>query len=299
MFPLVALAFLRLRDRQTLASAFLLGAVTATAFYVHSYFGFIALLELAILGLLHVLEPARAPRQRLRRLELGAVTLGTTIAALLPPLVISALDRDKVDRLIVNTSQDVDRLAASVPAYLLPWQRSPLFGDLTLSVWDPNTSGEPSLFYGYVTLVLAATAALVAWRRPERRHSPSGRRQHSFSWVSSSRCPVRSRWQSLSIPTPSYITSAAFSFIRNYARFGVLAGFGLVTLAAVALSGSAASDWGGSPRSARWLCCCSKQRPSTRSPTSMPTERPPTRPGSENSRQASWRRTQRSLRRRR
>lgn len=243
VFPLVALAFLRMRDRQTLASAAILGLSTATAFYVHSYFGFIALLELTILGLLHLLEPARSQGQRMRRLELGAVTLGVTIAALLPPLVVSALDRERVDRLIVNTSEDVDRLAADLPAYLLPWQRSPLFGDLTLSVWDPNTSGEPSLFYGYVTLALAAAAALVAWRRPDRRFTVAAAASFVLAGFLFS-LPRTVELAGLSVPTPSLITSAVFSFIRNYARFGVLVGFGLVTLAAVALTHLSRLRWG-------------------------------------------------------
>ena len=245
VFPLVALAFLRLRDRPTIGNALIVGATAATAFYVHSYFGFIVLLELALLALMHLREPTEAPGQRRQRLLLAATAFGTTIVALMPPLVLSILDRDKVDRLIVNTSEDFDRLGVAVPAYMLPWQRSPLFGDVTLSVWDPNTSGEPSLFFGYVTLALAAAASIVALRRPDRRTFAVGAAAAFVLIGFLFSLPRTVELAGLSVPTPSFITSALFSFIRNYARFGVLVGFGLVTLAALALTQLSRFRWGG------------------------------------------------------
>lgn len=243
VFPLIALAFLRMRDRPMLAHAILAGLAVALAFYVQSYFGFIALLQLAILAAVYLSEAEDGPRQRVRRLKLIAVAFGTTVSALLPPLLFSLLDSENVDRLIVNTSEDFERLGASVPAYLLPWQRSPLFGDLTLSVWDPNTSGEPALFYGYVTLALAALAVIVAWRRPERRRFAARAAAALVVAGFLFSLPRTVELAGVSLPTPSFIFSTLFSFIRNYARFGVLVGFGLITLAALALTDLARFRW--------------------------------------------------------
>ena len=238
VFPLLVLALLRVRERRDARSALLAGLVTALAFYVGSYFG---LLAVVLATVFMAVDLVLSPRgERLWSFTLLDLVYAGALAALSPVLVLWLLNRGEVAALVGNPIQDLQQLGASVGAYLLPSGRHPLLGSLG-DQSQQTTSGEPSLFFGYVTIVLALVAlALYIWDRLDLGEDT--RRIAFFfaavlvpvAFVVS--MPRQVPIFGVDVPMPSYFVGEVVSYWRVYARFGVLVGLGLVVLAAVALA---------------------------------------------------------------
>jgi hypothetical protein len=225
VFPLLALALLRLHESRSPRSALLAGIVVALAFYLHSYFGLIALL---MVGVFFVLEAVvvRGLAEKLYTATLLWVCAATTGLLLAPVVLAIALSRSEIDRSLSQPTSDLQRFGARLPDYVFPSTHHPLFGDLVSAHWDPRSAGEPTLFYGLTTIALASAAVVLLARRRTR---PSERFPILFAAVLAVvafvfSLPRISHVGPVAFPGPSYVTGQAFTYFRDYARFGVLVG---------------------------------------------------------------------------
>lgn len=238
VFPLLVLAILRARERRTVARSVVAGVVVAVAFYIHAYFGFLALLIAAVFVAVEVVQRTEA-RAVLRS---AGVALGTALALLVPTLVAYRLDRTGISTVTDHPIDALQQFGARVTAYLVPAEGHPLLGGL---VGDSTRrrladSGEPALFFGYSTMLLAAVAIVLLGRRVGPL--ASGERRYAaiafavlapVAFLVS--LPRTFGVLGIDVPMPSYLFGELSTAVRVYARFGVLVGLGLTVLAAFAL----------------------------------------------------------------
>jgi hypothetical protein len=233
IFPVLVVLLLELRQRRTLRAAALLGGAVAVAFYLHTYYGLFAL----VLGAVFTSVELVRDSARRRTVALVAASVTTAAVAFAPALVAGILDRAAVGQV----GHDVEALqahGARVLAYLLPAEANPLLGDLVGN--DTRASldraSEPTLFFGYTTMLfaLAGFALLV------RRHRVFSEPARRYLGIATAALVPVAFLMSLprtfhGVPMPAHLIGAVTTAIRVYARFGVLVGLGLVILAAFAL----------------------------------------------------------------
>lgn len=236
IFPLIVVLLVRLRRRRTVGAAALAGLGVAVAFYLHSYYGFFALV---LAGVFVVVDLVRAPSrgERLRSLQLATMALGAALIGLLPALVAAVRNPDA----IATAEHRVEALqlfGARIPAYLTPAEANPLLG----WVVGENTrrtlaeSGTPTLFFGYTTIALALAGVVLLVRRHAVFSDPNRRYLGISAAVLIPVAFVMSLPRTFyGVPMPSYLIGEVTTTIRVYSRFGILVGLGLVVLAAFAL----------------------------------------------------------------
>ncbi len=245
IFPVLVLALVRLRRERTLAAAAVVGAVVALAWYLNVYFGLFALF---VLGVFLVVDAVtvRDWTTRLWVSTTATVALGTAVVLLAPAAFALLTSADESG--IVAHRRPIDDLqlyGAAPLAYLVPSERHPLVGDAVAGLWSPSDSrhfAEPTLFFGYTTMLLAASAILLALRR---RHAPlRGSSRWPFVVVFAAALVPVAFVTSLprlvdvlgvDVPAPAYVIGEITTYFRVFARFGLLVGLGLVILAAFAL----------------------------------------------------------------
>ena len=239
VFVLLAYALLRLRGGRSLRSSALAGAAIALAFYNSAYEGLLAGL-MTLVFLLVELVRLGGRRERLGTVGLGAFAYLSGLAAMTPIFVLYAREHAAVVEATAQRANDLYTYSAQLSAYLVPSPRNPLFH--WVRGFHSNDLTEQTLFFGYSTLLLALAAVVLLVRRDGWLTASQGRRWTAiFAAVLAPAAlllslPPSYRVGSLTIPMPSKSIGLFTSFWRVYSRFGLLVGFALATLAALALS---------------------------------------------------------------
>jgi hypothetical protein len=233
IFPVLVVLLLELRERRTLRAAAFLGVGVAVAFYLHTYYGLFAL----VLGAVFTAVELVRDSGRRRTLGLAAASVTAAAIAFTPALVAGILDPGAVGQV----GHDVEALqahGAHVLAYLVPAGPNPLLGDLVGNDTrrSLDSASEPTLFFGYTTMLLALAGVVLLVRRHPTFSEPSRRYLGIAAAVLVPVAFVMSLPRTFhGVPMPSYLIGSVTTTIRVYARFGVLVGLGLVILAAFAL----------------------------------------------------------------
>src|SRR5581483_4757363 len=234
VFPLLFLTLLRWRDHGRALAAAVAGAIAALAFYIHSYYGFFAtFLIAAFFVYTAVADRRRLPPRRIARD--GALTLATLVALLLPALVAMHLLRSVDTPPGTHSADSLQRFGAKIPAYVAPSSWSPLGHLVPHSLAARlKDSAEPSLFFGFSTLVLAALFVWLTLRgRAQQRSFLAGFCAVLVVAAFLASLPRLLTIGPVSLPMPSWFVAHVTTVWRVYARFGVLVGLGLVVLAAL------------------------------------------------------------------
>lgn len=240
IFPALVLAWLELRRRRTTGSAVIVGAVLAAAFYVHSYYGAIASLLAAVLAAIELVQLPR--RQTVVRMATAA---GVAAVLVLPGLAGLVLNRGDVAASTGHREEATEAFGARPLAYLVPAEGNPVTGDL---VGDERRAklgpdgGEPDLYFGWVTIVLAGVGLVLLLRR---RGTLAAGERRAAAIAAAVLVPLGFLWSlpnhvdvlGVELPTPSALAGFFTNYLRVYGRFGVLVGLGLALLAAFALDG--------------------------------------------------------------
>ncbi len=233
IFPVLVVLLLELRKRRTLRAAALLGAGVAIAFYLHTYYGLFAL----VLGAVFTSVELVRGSDRRRTLRLTGASLIIAVVVFAPALLAGILDPGAVGQ-VGRDTEALQAHGARVLAYLVPAASNPLLGDLV----DDDTraslesASEPTLFFGYTTILLALAGLVLLVRRHPVFSEPARRYLGIAAALLVPVAFVMSLPRTFhGVPMPSYVIGAVTTTIRVYARFGILVGLGLVILAAFAL----------------------------------------------------------------
>ncbi len=235
VFPLLAIVLLGLRERRSRRSAVAVGLTIAVAFYVSVWQGLFAV-TLAVVFFLTELVRGRTRGERARTLTLGAVAAGASLLAISPVIALYELQGAAVIAM-----SDFYSYGATMAAYFLPSRRNPLLHALAASV-PPQNLTEESLFFGYTTWALALVAIVLLVRRNEWLSHSAARRATAIFAIALAAVaffaslPSHEPVGGVSLPMPSEILSLTTRVVRLYSRFGLLVGFSLALLAALALT---------------------------------------------------------------
>jgi hypothetical protein len=215
------------RSRMLRGAAFV-GVCLAVAMYLHSYIGLMA----GVIAVSFYLLELAVATDRLRTLYLGGTSMVVALLLFAPPLYMYVRDSSSVSGRVSEPLSDLYTNGATLRDYLLPSARNPLLGSLR----PIHLEGEHLLFFGYVTLVLAALGTWLVLRN---------RKNAEDHWLAlfALTVVVLAAFTSLkptmqvgpvSIPTPSDAIGRVVSFWRVYARVGIDVGLGLIVLSAFA-----------------------------------------------------------------
>jgi hypothetical protein len=132
-------------------------------------------------------------------------------------------------------------------AYLMPAARNPVFH--FLYNFHPNDFTEQTLFFGYTTIILALACVILLRQRDPWLRTPRRWWTSIFFAVLVPAAFVMSLPRTyqvgpITLYMPSTMVSEFTTFWRVYARFGVVVGFALAVLAALALSSLAQRRYG-------------------------------------------------------
>lgn len=243
VFVLLATALLKLRDARAWRYALAAGVALALAFYQSAYTGlFAGFLTLVLVAC--ELVGRRSWSDRLRTATLGAAVYGACLVLLTPIFALYAREHAAVVQTTTFGSFELYDYAAQLSAYLVPSPRNPLFH--WLAHVHPSDLTEETLYFGYVTLALALAAIVLAVRRDRWFTADDRRRPTALAFGAVAICaflwslPPSYHLDGVKIPMPSSTIGLLSATYRVYSRFGILAGFALVVLAALGLSALAA-----------------------------------------------------------
>ena len=238
VFPLLLLALLRANERESLLPAAVAGLACGLAFYVHTYSGAFGLMMVVLFFAYTAVRKRRVESPRVSLSRLGAA-LGALVLSLLPALIAIHHFRSAAQGSGAHTIASLQRYGARIAAYVAPSAWSPL-GHLVPTDWKTRLAltQQPSLFFGYTTLVLAT-----GWLVWIRRRADVSERERLTTWFAAAlvvaaflfSLPRHFAVGPLDLPAPSWFTGHITTVLRVYARFGVLVGLGLAVLAAFAL----------------------------------------------------------------
>ncbi len=238
VFPALLLAWLEFRRRRSTGSAIAMGVVLAAAFYVHSYYGTIASVLAAVLATFELVH------QRERR-AVAHLAIAAAVAAVLvlPSVAGLVLNRGGIAETAGHRQEATADFGARPLAYLVPAAGNPVAGDLVDGDFRAKLGqdgGEPDLYFGWMTLLLAGAGVVLLVRR--HGSLASGERR-TAGVVAAILVPVGFLWSlpphvdvlGIEMPAPSAFTGLFTNYLRVYGRFGVLLGLGAAVLAALAL----------------------------------------------------------------
>jgi hypothetical protein len=236
---LAAAAMIHVGAKRTYGSAVVAGLVTALAFYVSAYEGLFAGLVVAAY---YIAELARRSGRevRIRTVALASLSLLVTIASLLPVAFLYRREHQAASIGISHKAGDLYAFAAKVPSYFLPSPANPLFH--WLRGIHSRDLFEQSIFFGYTTLALAVFAYVLARRRDLWLRSFQDRWYTAIAMAVLAplafvlSLPPSYHVSGVPVPTPSVMLALMTTFWRAYGRFGVVVGFALTLLAALALT---------------------------------------------------------------
>jgi hypothetical protein len=239
VFVLGVASMLYLRSGRTYLRAALAGLSIAAGFYLSAYQG---LFVGVIVAAFYVVElfRLRSRPDRIRTVALASTSFWTMVAALLPIFVLYKRHSHAISSAIGHNYGDLYGYAARMGGYLLPSPSNPLFH--WLRHLHPSDLTEQSNYFGYTTLALAIAGVVLV-----RRHDGWLRESEARWWTAVAMIvlapagfllslPPAYHVSGVPIPTPSAFLGLATTYWRVYARFGVLVGFALAILAALALS---------------------------------------------------------------
>ena len=236
---LVVGAMIRLRRTRSLGSGTAAGATVAVAFYSSAYQGLFAI----VIVLAFVLpELWRLPSRpdRIRSVALLSSVYYSSLLFLAPILILYVKERAAVQAGTGHGYADVFFFSARLSSYFVPSPRNPLFhwihgihsSDLT----------EQTLFAGFTTWALAITALVLVRRRNLWLKSTDTRWWTAIALVVllaisfALSLPPAYRPGGVPIFMPSVFLTAATTYWRDYARFGIVVTLALASLAAFALT---------------------------------------------------------------
>jgi hypothetical protein len=239
VFVVAVAAMLAVRSGRTYPRALLAGLAVALAFYVSAYQGLFAGLIVAAFYVIDFIR-IRGNGQRFRTFALASASVWTSVVALSPLLVLYSRQRATISGEIGHSFGDLYGFAAQMSGYFLPSPLNPLFHWVAGS--HAKDLNEQSNFFGYTTLLLAIAAVVLAIRRNRWLRESEARWSTALSMIVLAPAafalslPPSYHVGGVPIPTPSSLLGIATTFWRVYARFGILVGFALAVLAALALS---------------------------------------------------------------
>jgi hypothetical protein len=239
IFVVAVIAMLHVRSGRTYRSAALAGLAIALGFYISAYQGLFAGV---IAAAFYVVDLVRGPgrQERIRTIALASTSLWASVVALAPILILYVRERSSVTSAIGHTYGDLYGFAAHMGGYFLPSPTNPFFH--WLQGIHPADLNEQTNFFGYTTFALAIAAAVLVLRRDRWLRASEARWGTALSMILLApvafllSLPPSYHLDGVPIPTPSAVLGLATTFWRVYARFGVVAGFALAMLAALALS---------------------------------------------------------------
>ena len=204
------------------------GLAYALSFYAFSYLGLLSSLVVVVF-LLAVVWNRRSMRVDLGRLGFGA---GAAIVGLLP--VAFATRIAPTSRLGLQLHQEL--FGATLRGFFLPSSRHVIYGQAVSDLVGSNV-GEPVVFFGYGTMVLAcvALAMLVTRRLPFSLPVRFALLAVPIGWFASLGGQQSILGIRVTLPDPVELIGGVVPWLREYARFAGVAGFGLVLLASASL----------------------------------------------------------------
>jgi hypothetical protein len=231
VLPMLVIACVFARRRRSLAWAAMIGALGSLAMYLHSYIG---LMAGVVVVTFYALELILTP-DRTRTLLLGSVTFITLAALFAPPLWLYARNPGGVAARVSQPISDLYNGGATLEDYLLPSSRNPVIGWLR----PHRLEGEHVLFFGYVTMVLAAVGAAIALRG-RRSFADDERAWLALFALAVGAVALYTSFKPvmhvgpLGFPTPSDAVVRVVAYWRAYVRVGTDVGIALVILSSFA-----------------------------------------------------------------
>jgi hypothetical protein len=229
VFPLLLGSLLWARSGRA-ARAVAPGVAYALSFYVFSYLGLLCSLLVVTFGLAVIWE-RRSLRLDVRKVGvwLAAAGLGLLPAALATRIAPSS--RIGLPHLAID-----DLFGARLEDFFVPSSRHALYGRVVKAAVGTHV-GDAVEFFGYATLVLAVVGVVMLARRRLVATLPV-----RFSvlavplgWFAAFPAQTSILGLRVPLPDPARAIGGLTSWWRVYDRFGAVAGFGLVILAATAL----------------------------------------------------------------
>ena len=182
-----------------------------------------------------------------------ATAAGVTALLVLPAVAGLVLNRGDIAVSAGHRAEATEAFGARPLAYLVPAAGNPITGGVVGYDRRANLGpdgGEPDLYFGWVTILLAGAGVVLLVRRraPLRRTGsavpPRSLPRYSSLSGSCGRCPTTSTCSGVELPTPSLLAGLFTNYLRVYGRFGILVGLGLAMLAAFALDALSAAGAG-------------------------------------------------------
>jgi hypothetical protein len=241
VFVLLLATLLWSRGRRLLPSSAAIGGTIALAFYNSAYLGlFAAFMALVYFAVELITDPGA--RKRSRTAALVVASFFISLVALAPVLVLYARNRSAVGGAAGHPLAQIYDYSVGGLRYLRPSPRNPLVHWLS-GEHQSRYLVEHTVFFGYTTITLAITGAVLLARRDTwLRESEARRRTAVYVVVLALAGFLMSLGPRIQLgplglaTTPAWLLAHATTFWRVYARFGVLVGFALSIAAALALS---------------------------------------------------------------
>jgi hypothetical protein len=241
LWPLLAVvaALARLDERRDSVAAGALGVTVGVSFLVAAYMGLLASL-IATVGVVVVAVREGSRRDRLAVVSVSLGAVAVVAAVLAPGLVAYALNRDATAITVGHAARGASTLGVWPQQYLNPGPFLAALGDLHVGTRSVAFGAvETTVYFGFSTLALAALATYLLARN--RLHTT--RRTRGVLTICAAMVPVAVIFSmptalhvgGANIPLPSTIIAHATSYYRIYSRFAMVAGVGLVLLAAAAI----------------------------------------------------------------
>ncbi|MBM3245319.1 MAG: YfhO family protein, partial [Candidatus Omnitrophica bacterium] len=245
--PLYLLLLFKLRDRQNLKLAFLLGIVFALNYYFDVHYAYF----MAIMTLFFLIFMLPNAKSRVNFVKFLLIGLGVGALLVIPaflPFLKRILNGAEVvsARSLVRPFEDLFSQSARPLSYLLPFTEQPIFGNFTKmfvgsKIWGESLT-EHNVFLGFIPVALACFSfvkrrTLVVLMKA--RGIDAGFALKFFFWfVLASWLFSQPPWWNffgLKIYMPSFFLYKALPMFRAYVRFSILVTLGISVLAGFGL----------------------------------------------------------------
>jgi hypothetical protein len=245
-FPLLFIACIRWMEKPGIRRSAWLGLATAFAWLSDPYFGFMAMVIVAVCAIVELVRLLRTGGLGAAARRLGELVVAVVCLVVLPLLTLLITSGKNAQ---VSFSRNADQLAmygAHLTDYVWPSQQSQLMGWLFGGAWSgtgsPTVTGsETALFFGWSTIALGIAWVVIAGRKwpglPPRMRLTSILAGPLLAVLVLFSFSSPYDLGPLAVPMPSRAIFAVVPFLRAYARFGAPAMLVLVAVAALSV------DW--------------------------------------------------------